>query len=198
MARKPAPDARERILDVACRLFDAHGIRAVGLQQIIDTLGIGKNLLYREFATKDELVVAYVQRYRREWASVADDAIALHPDDPAGQLVEIVRAAATRATQPDNRGCPVGNTHAEFPEHDHPAHAEAVQHYQEIRSVLRSIAAKAGISDPGTLADRLALIIDGVNVNGAILGADGAAAAAVAFAEDVVAATFRPATSVAR
>jgi len=186
MARKPTPHARERILDVAGELFDAHGIHAVGLQQIIDTLGVGKNLLYREFATKDDLVVAYLHRCRVEWERIVADAIAPHPDDPAARLIAIVRVTAGRATAPGYRGCPVSNTHAEYADQNHPARAEAVGHYQDIRRVLQVLAAQAGAPDPHTLGDRLALIIDGVNVNGAILGREGAAAAAVAFAEDVV------------
>ena len=36
MARRAAPDTRERVLEVAATLFYAHGIRAVGMQQIIE------------------------------------------------------------------------------------------------------------------------------------------------------------------
>ncbi|MEB3960737.1 TetR family transcriptional regulator [Streptomyces kunmingensis] len=34
------------------RLFDGYGVHAVVMQQMIDEIGCGKAMLYREFATK--------------------------------------------------------------------------------------------------------------------------------------------------
>ena len=126
MARTPAPGTRERILDSADRLFYEKGVHAVGLQEVVDDCGCGKNLLYREFATKDELVVAYLGRCRDAWTAMIEAATAPFPDDPGAQLVAIVRTTVEHATAPGYRGCPVHNTHAEFPEAAHPAgHPEA-------------------------------------------------------------------------
>jgi AcrR family transcriptional regulator len=186
MARTPDPNTRQRILGTATRLFDAHGIHAVGLQQIIDELGCGKNLLYREFATKDDLVVAYLGQCRDDWTSIIDRATAPHEGDPPAQLVAIVRTTVEYAIAPGYRGCPVHNAYAEFPGAEHPAHPVAVGHFMAVQDLLLDLSKQAGAADPQTLADRLALIIDGANANGAALGRDGAAGAAVAFAEDVV------------
>jgi AcrR family transcriptional regulator len=186
MARKPAPGARDRILDNAARLFSEHGIHAVGLQQVIDECGCGKNLLYREFASKDDLVAAYLERCRTDWWSMITEAVAACPDDPAAQLMAIVRAVADEVDVPDFRGCPFLNTHAEFPDPDHPAHLMSVEHHTAVRALLQDLATRAGADDPVALADRIALILDGLNANAAVLGRAGAAGAAVAFADDVV------------
>ncbi|MFD1052158.1 TetR/AcrR family transcriptional regulator, partial [Kibdelosporangium lantanae] len=79
--RKREPDVRDKILDVATRLFDGHGVHAVGMQQIIDEFGCGKAMLYREFATKDDLVVAYLERYTQTWDMIRERAAEQHPDD---------------------------------------------------------------------------------------------------------------------
>jgi AcrR family transcriptional regulator len=190
MARKPDPGARDRILDVAARLFAEHGVHAVGLQQIIDGCGCGKNLLYREFGSKDELVVAYLERCRRDWNAVVDEAA--QASDPARRLVALVNGVAQRAAEDGFRGCPLRNAYAEFPDRTHPAHQVIVTHYSERQRHLRELAHHAQARDPEALADRIALIIDGINANGAVLGTAGALKAAVAFAEDTVTTHIQP------
>ncbi|MFJ7423939.1 TetR/AcrR family transcriptional regulator [Streptomyces uncialis] len=183
MARKPTSNAHDRILDAAAGLFDRYGVHAVGMQQIIDELGCGKQLLYREFASKDKLVVAYLQRSTRDWDRTLEDAMKA-AETPAEQLVEVVRAVQTMA--PGTRGCSLRNTHAEFPHPDHPAHRISVEHFRTVREQLRELARRTSAANPDRLGDRIMLIIDGLYASGSILGATGAAAAAVEFARDVI------------
>jgi AcrR family transcriptional regulator len=192
MARQRAPGARDRILDSAGRLFSEHGVRAVGMQQIIDECGCGKNLLYREFASKDDLVVAYLERCQQEWTAIMDEASRPFTADPAAQLVALVRAVVQQVEAPDFRACPFRTTHAAFPG-DHPAHRVTVRHVKNLRTRLRGLAKQASARDPNLLADRLMLIIDGLYINGAMLGRTGSTAAAVDLAKELVQeATVRP------
>jgi AcrR family transcriptional regulator len=186
MARKPAPGTRDRILDTAGRLFQEHGARAVGTQQIIDECGCGKKLLYGEFASKDDLVVAYLERCQQEWTAIMDEATRPYADDPAGQLVAMVRAVARQVTAPDFRGCPFRATHAQFPDDRHPAHQVAVRHVNNLRNQLHRLAKRARARDPRALADRLMLIIDGLYINASMLGRRATATVAVALADEVV------------
>jgi AcrR family transcriptional regulator len=194
MPRKPDPTVRERILDTATHLFDAQGVHAVGLQQIIDEIGCGKNTLYREFATKDDLVAEYIVRSRRGWEQSLAQAARTIPD-PADQLLAIVSHVAEETMRPEFRGCAIFNTHAEFPDPEHPVNKAAVGNFELIHSSLYDLAKKAGAADPRTLADRMMLIIDGLKANGATMGRNGAAPAAVKFAEEVIRNALRPISS---
>jgi AcrR family transcriptional regulator len=191
MPRTPAPGTRDRILDNACRLFSEHGVRNVGLQQVIDETGCGKNLLYREFASKDELVLAWLARSQDTSRATTDEALAAHAGDPAAQLVALVRATADEVACPGYRGCCLRNTHAEFPDPDHPAHRLSAEYAAEIQGRLLDLATQAGARDPDALAKRVMLIVDGMITNASIFGGDGAAAEGVALAEEVVAAAVR-------
>lgn len=184
MPRKPTPDARERILETATRLFNQQGVHAVGMQQIIDECSCGKNLLYSQFASKDELVVAYLRRCSGDWEHIVADAKAA-ADGPEGQLVELVREVGIRVNVPGTRGCPLRNTFAEFPEREHPAHQVSLDHFVRVRTQLRELARSTPAAEPDRLADRVMFIIDGLYTNGPIFGEEGMKTA-VAFAEDVV------------
>lgn len=186
MARKPTPGARERILDRAACLFAERGIHAVGLQQVIDECGCGKNLLYREFASKDDLVVAYLERMSDEADADYAELAARHEGDPADHLVGFVALAVERASSPDYKGCPFLTATAEFRDPDHPVHRAAVDHIASVRRRIRAVAKQAGASAPADLADRLMLLIDGVYANTSMLGRRGPARAAVQLAEDLV------------
>jgi AcrR family transcriptional regulator len=194
MPRKPAPGTRDRILDSAARLFQEHGARAVGTQQIIDECGCGKKLLYGEFASKDDLVVAYLERCQQESSAIVDEATRPYADDPARQLVAMVDAVARQVTAADFHGCPFRTTHAQFPDDAHPAHQVAVRHVKDLRSRLRHLAERAGARDPRALSDGLLLVIDGLYINGTMLGPTGAVTSAVALAEELVRGSIGPAT----
>ena len=80
------PDGRDRILDTAYELFSQHGTRAVGVDRIIAEAGTAKMTLYRNFASKDELIVAFLaareERWTRGWLQAEVDRRA---DDAGGR-----------------------------------------------------------------------------------------------------------------
>src|SRR4051794_18130450 len=65
--RPPVVDARERILDTAYTLFSRRGIRAVGIDEVISRAGVAKATLYKHFPSKDELVLAFLERREQLW-----------------------------------------------------------------------------------------------------------------------------------
>src|ERR1700730_4758777 len=82
-AAGPEGSARERILDTAYVLFSHDGIRAVGIDRIIAEAGIAKATLYRHFASKEQLVLAFLdlrqERWTHEWLEREVERIAPTP-----------------------------------------------------------------------------------------------------------------------
>ena len=83
-------EARERILTTAYGLFCRHGIGAVGVDTIIDQSGVAKMTLYRHFRSKDDLVLAVLERREELWTQgwlIAD--VKRRASDPAERLLAI-------------------------------------------------------------------------------------------------------------
>ena len=156
------------------------------MQMVVDETGLGKNLLYREFGSKDELVATWLRERDAQWWQEVDAETARHNGNPARQLLTVVELAYKRAQSPRFHGCTFYNTVAEFRDPAHPGRREATAHLERLRERLHALARAAGSAKPETLADSLMLIIAGLYATGAALGADGPSAMAVPTAKAII------------
>ena len=75
------PRAAERIRESARELFYREGIRAIGVDEIVNRAGVTKPSLYRSFASKDDLAAAYLQDYDAAfWERIATSYAGLGSD----------------------------------------------------------------------------------------------------------------------
>src|SRR3546814_7618209 len=79
-------DVRERVLSTAAELFYREGVRAVGVDLIVQRAGVAKTSLYRHFRTKDDLVEAFLKREDAEFWEHWDEVARRHAGDPAAEL----------------------------------------------------------------------------------------------------------------
>jgi AcrR family transcriptional regulator len=187
MSRKTAAENRQHVLASASPLFYRQGIRAVGMDQIIKEAGVGNATVYRQFPTKDHLATAYVQERADAWFTrmrAAADAV----EDPRGKILAVFEVTAGDIGGATYRGCPMLNTHTEFPDPTHPAHAVAVVHKLQVCDWFRDLAEDAGAANPQVLAEQLLLVLNGTLSTAAVLGADGPARQGLALAGQLIAA----------
>jgi AcrR family transcriptional regulator len=168
--RSPHKSARERILETADDLFYREGIHAVGIDTIIEKSGVAKMSLYRSFASKDDLVAAYLearsQRYWKWWEGV----MALNPSQPRRQLRDLFEAIAVRTRQPQFRGCAFLKAVIEFPEEGSRARVVALAHKKEQRKRLLKLCRTIGAHRPDVLSNQLLMLIEGAYSTAGILG----------------------------
>ena len=167
-------DVRERILECASTLFYRQGVRAVGVDLVVEKAGVAKTSLYRYFRTKDDLVVAFLQREDVDFWATWDGVAAKHATDPAGELAAHMHWIGARLSRSNYRGCPQINVSAEFPEQDHPARQVARAHMHGLRARLDAIARRFDVARPDELAAQLALLINGAFVSSELLATDDA------------------------
>jgi AcrR family transcriptional regulator len=158
--------ARERILATATELFYREGIRAIGVDTVVERSGVSKTSLYRLFDSKDALIAAFAAEQDRLFWARWDQIEEQHADDPRALLDALLSGIAERIGRPAFRGCPFFNLATEFPDQNHPGRVIAKSNKEELRARLAAIVAKLGVGDPDRVASQIALIINGAYVTG--------------------------------
>jgi AcrR family transcriptional regulator len=177
--------ARERILDTAFTLFYARGIRGVGVDLIIAESGVAKATFYKHFPSKDDLVVAYLDKVDDIWSDQLKEAAEAAGPDPASQLVGMFDALSNACRREGYRGCAFINAAAES-QPGTAVHDRTVAHKAAVLVWVCDLAQQAGASDPGSLARSLTLLLDGGLASGSLDAAPEAPEVAKASARTLV------------
>lgn len=148
----------ERILDSASELFYRQGVRATGLEQIIEDSQTGKGQLYHYFSSKNDLVLAVIERQidqvidaQQPLLGEIDNWAAI--DAWLELLVELNRDAD------DPVRCPLGALAAELAENDPAARAALAKGFARwadlVAAGLRRLQTRGALrpeADPDALA----------------------------------------------
>ncbi len=179
-ARRPH-DARGSVLAAAERLFYAEGIGAVGVDAIAEAAGVTKRTLYYHFASKDDLVAAYLeardeatQRALREASDGATKA--------GDRVVAVFRFVERWSATAEYHGCPFNNAVAEQTVSPKVT-AIARRHKATMKSWFALQAAEGGARDADALGVQLLVLLDGALNGAAVSGSPEAATAARLLAE---------------
>src|SRR5438309_3531543 len=169
--RAPAPasrptrtssKARERILEAAYDLFSRRGIRAVGIDDIVERSGVARMTLYRHFASKDALVLAFLERreelWTRDWLQREVERRALEPDQ---RLLAIFDVFDGWFQQADFEGCSFINVLLEMPDPAHVLNDASRQYLARIRAYVQRLAADAGVTHPESFARQWHILMKG-------------------------------------
>jgi AcrR family transcriptional regulator len=184
-ASRPSP-ARQRLLEAATDLFYNEGIHSVGVDRIIETAGVTRATMYKQFAGKEGLVLAYLQGEDQGLRALFAQA-AQASDDPTMLLDLVVAGIEQDIRERHTRGCPFINAAAEYPD-EGPVRELIAEHREWFRSTLEQLAAGAGLTDPAEVAASLVLLRDAALVGGYLDGQDRVAPAFARTARGVMSA----------
>jgi AcrR family transcriptional regulator len=185
MPRTEDPTARDRILRAATRLFYERGVHGVGMNELVEAAGTGKNALYRHFPSKDALVLAYLQDFAERLDARTDAATESLPPDAA--LVALASHVAGLVSHRSFRGCPFRNYLRETRDTRHPPGRFALTQVRGLRRRIEQHCAALEVDDPDELAERVWVVLEGVYAAAPYPERARVADAAVSFVEDLVA-----------
>jgi AcrR family transcriptional regulator len=160
-AAETGASARERILDASYELFSQRGIRAVGVNEVIERAGVATATLYRHFPSKDELVLAFLRLREQRWTKDFVEAGAIsRGSDPEQRLLAIFDVFDEWFQREDFEACSFINVLLEMgPEH--PAGGASVWHLEQIRSIVRRLAEESGLRDTDSFARSFHILMKG-------------------------------------
>ena len=184
--QKAAVSARERILTTADRLFYSHGVQAVGIQWVIEESQVTRVTLYRHFPSKDDLVLAYLDRRGQQARAAVQALIDKHPGDPREALHAWAVAFAEDGVIDEYRGCAFVNAAAEYGQPDHPVRVMAVAQRQWVNETTEALLRQAGHPDPAAAARTLLALRTGYLISASLEEDAGWAAQYVAEYDRVV------------
>jgi AcrR family transcriptional regulator len=173
--------ARDRVVSAAYDRFIRSGTRAVGVDAVIADAGVAKMTLYRNFASKDDLIIAFLQRREEVWTfDWLRAEVLARESTPRARLLAIFDVFADWFRRPDFEGCSFVAVLLEYPSADSRVHEAAVRHLENIRAFIRELATAAGVGDADAFARQWHILM-----KGAVISAQEGDRAAAARAKDM-------------
>ena len=151
----PKTDTRTRVLDAAMKLFWEKGFGSTSIQDILREADVHAGSLYHFFPTKQDLLLAVLERYRDgihpmlldpAWKDVAD------PIDRVFALLARYRAALVSTDC--FYGCPIGSLALELHEPDPPVRALLAANFDGWTTAIEGCLDDAGARIPTDVSKR--------------------------------------------
>ena len=139
---------RERILETATRLFFQYGIQAVGVDKIVSEARIAKMTLYSYFASKDDLILEYLQTSSDSWMESFHQYLNSKASSDEERLLHSFTYIKDNFTQNKvYRGSGFINAATEISDPHDPAHGIILEHQEQIRINFENWSYNSGLKD---------------------------------------------------
>jgi AcrR family transcriptional regulator len=160
-ARQPSlgRGARERILAASRDLFRDPGINATGISEIVARSRVSRRTLYQQFASKDELITAYLRDLAADPEGMPQRVLDRDDLTARARLLEMF-SALCEGPRP-LRGDPFLAAAVEIADASHPARRLAEQRQEQLAERLAELARDAGARDAERLGRRLTVVYAG-------------------------------------
>jgi AcrR family transcriptional regulator len=172
-SRRPARDA---LIEAASRRFYADGLAGTGIDAITAEAGVAKKSLYNNFASKAELVTAYLDARHEEWMGLYRTRLE-RASSPKERVLAVFDAYADHAHlgyEHGFRGCGLLNAAAELPAGD-PGRTVVRRHKEQVETLLSEHVADLIPYSPEqavSMARHLAFLLEGSMARAGLEGND--------------------------
>jgi AcrR family transcriptional regulator len=182
----PKSTKRDQLLETAWRLFYRDGYHATGIDRILADAGVAKMTLYKHFRSKEELILAVLERRSQLFRESFSRFLEAKKRTPDQRLLGVFEWLLSWIQSKEFRGCFFQKAMAEYQEVQDPIHQAALAHKAAFYGEIRRLVAEAGLTRAKELADQLALVVEGAIVNSHAVGSSAPALHAKAAAAALI------------
>ena len=161
---------RERLVEIARRLFHEHGYTATGIAQILDAADARSGSLYYFFPTKEDLLLAVLQKYKELLWPMVIQPVFDRVADPVERIFGILDGYRRQlvATKYQS-GCPIGNLALELTNSHPSARALIAENFTGWRKAIEQCLADAAGRLPRSLDHKQLALFVLTTMEGAVM-----------------------------
>jgi AcrR family transcriptional regulator len=156
---------RDQLVETAWQLFYRDGYHATGIDRILADAGVAKMTLYKHFRSKDELILAALDRRSAQFRESVSRFLHSKKRVPERQLLAVFDWLITWVSSKEFRGCFLQKAMAEYQDLHDPIHQAALAHKTAFHMEIHQLVVEAGVANPKALAHQLALLVEGAIVS---------------------------------
>ena len=152
---------REKLVEVALRLFARYGFRATGIDRILLESGVAKKTLYRHFRSKNDLIVAALRRYDEQFRNDFFRSLERISEDPTERILGIFDLATKNFSDKAFNGCLFVAAMSEHGEEDSAIRRACQEFKTALFEYVNKLTVQVGAKDPELLARQVLLVYEG-------------------------------------
>ncbi|ETB72871.1 transcriptional regulator [Bacillus sp. CPSM8] len=174
---------KDKLLQVAERLFYEHGFRGVGLKQIISEANVATMTLYNHFPSKDNLVEEVLRQREERYWSYLDSHVELDSDSP---FILAVEAHCRWLKEHSYKGDMFLRAIEDYAGTDNDIEKIARGHKHKLLQYFQKLAQRKGKTNEQDLAYQFTLLLEGTTSMTTLIGAEKATEYSIAMARTLV------------
>jgi len=155
---------QEKILDTAAQLFYEKGLQAVGVDEIVLQAGIAKMTLYKYFLSKDQLILAVVERSEEKWWNWFTSELSQRSKLPKKQLLTIFDLLVSSFQETNYKGEPFINARIRVLDTMYPIFLVSEKFINQLKEFILDKVKQANIAGPNQVTEQFILLIVGANI----------------------------------
>lgn len=160
---------KEHLIEVAERLFSHEGFHATTLDRVIVEAGIARMTLYNHFRSKDDLILAVIQRYHQSYYSMLVAAVETAVAMGQSRILSIFNAHEAWMKGKGDHGCLLMRAVGEYTVNS--VHIAKVAIAAKLSSLafIRAQLQADGVPEQGHLAEQIFMLMEGATALAQIL-----------------------------